>query len=141
MSVEPLDCICVWPEFNFSGSTDKDFRKIDTKTQHCLQLDRVHRKLSSRPFFSLCILYCLSKLSISGEFSFFPRCFLTLCFLSVDGDVLAIKEHLIDELDYILVPTEGWNKLVSWYGLTEGQEPIARKVKLKGFHQSLCSDQ
>lgn len=45
-----------------------------------------------------------------------------------DGDVLAIKEHLIDELDYILVPTEGWNKLVSWYGLTDGQEPIARKV-------------
>lgn len=46
----------------------------------------------------------------------------------LDGDVLAIKEHLIDELDYILVPTEGWNKLVSWYGLTEGQEPTARKV-------------
>lgn len=50
--------------------------------------------------------------------------------LPADGDVLAIKEHLIDELDYILVPTEGWNKLVSWYGLTDGQEPIARKVWL-----------
>lgn len=48
-----------------------------------------------------------------------------------DGDVLAIKEHLIDELDYILVPTEGWNKLVIWYGLTDGQEPIARKVRLQ----------
>lgn len=46
----------------------------------------------------------------------------------LDGDVLVIKEHLIDELDYILVPTEGWNKLVSWYGLTDGQEPISRKV-------------
>lgn len=51
--------------------------------------------------------------------------------VSADGDVLAIKEHLIDELDYILVPMEGWNKLVSWYGLTEGQEPIARKVSLQ----------
>lgn len=51
--------------------------------------------------------------------------------ISADADVLAIKEHLIDELDYILVPTEGWNKLVSWYGLTEGQEPIARKVSLQ----------
>lgn len=50
-----------------------------------------------------------------------------------DGDVLAIKEHLIDELDYILVPTEGWNKLVSWYGLTDGQEPIARKVWLQKY--------
>ncbi|KAK0154158.1 Ubiquitin carboxyl-terminal hydrolase 15 [Merluccius polli] len=45
-----------------------------------------------------------------------------------DGNVLAIKEHLIDELDYILVPTEGWNKLLSWYSLTENQEPISRKA-------------
>ncbi|XP_051911274.1 ubiquitin carboxyl-terminal hydrolase 15-like isoform X2 [Hippocampus zosterae] len=50
-----------------------------------------------------------------------------------DRDVLAIKEHLIDELHYILVPTEGWNKLVSWYGLTESQEPIARKVVEQGM--------
>lgn len=55
---------------------------------------------------------------------------LSLLTLPLDRDVLAIKEHLIDELDYILVPTEGWNKLVSWYGLTESQEPIARKVRL-----------
>lgn len=48
----------------------------------------------------------------------------------VDGDVLAIKEHLIDELDYVLIPTEGWNKLVSWYPLMEGQEPISRKVRM-----------
>ncbi|XP_052409162.1 ubiquitin carboxyl-terminal hydrolase 15 isoform X4 [Carassius gibelio] len=45
-----------------------------------------------------------------------------------DWDMLDIKEHLIDELDYYLVPTEGWKKLVSWYGLKDGQEPIARKV-------------
>lgn len=63
----------------------------------------------------------------------FDRC-LSLSCTVLDGDVLAIKEHLIDELDYILVPTEGWNKLVSWYGLTEGQEPIARKV---GFYHSV----
>ncbi|XP_056132068.1 ubiquitin carboxyl-terminal hydrolase 15-like isoform X2 [Lampris incognitus] len=55
-----------------------------------------------------------------------------------DGDVLAIKEHLIDELDYILVPTEGWNKLVSWYGLTEGQEPISRKVVEQGMFVKHC---
>lgn len=47
----------------------------------------------------------------------------------LDGDTQSIKEHLIDELDYILVPTEGWNKLLSWYGLTENQEPISRKVR------------
>ncbi|XP_061571266.1 ubiquitin carboxyl-terminal hydrolase 15-like isoform X2 [Cololabis saira] len=55
-----------------------------------------------------------------------------------DGDVLAIKEHLIDELDYILVPTEGWNKLVSWYGLTDSQEPIARKVVEQGMFVKHC---
>lgn len=48
-----------------------------------------------------------------------------------DGDAQSLKEHLIDELDYILLPTEGWNKLVSWYTLMEGQEPIARKVHIK----------
>ncbi|XP_029141116.1 ubiquitin carboxyl-terminal hydrolase 15 isoform X2 [Protobothrops mucrosquamatus] len=49
-----------------------------------------------------------------------------------DGDCQSLKEHLIDELDYILLPTEGWNKLVSWYTLLEGQEPIARKDSLHG---------
>lgn len=49
-------------------------------------------------------------------------------FFLIDGDCQSLKEHLIDELDYILLPTEGWNKLVSWYTLLEGQEPMARKV-------------
>uniref|UniRef100_A0A7N6B6Z1 Ubiquitin carboxyl-terminal hydrolase n=1 Tax=Anabas testudineus TaxID=64144 RepID=A0A7N6B6Z1_ANATE len=41
-----------------------------------------------------------------------------------DQDTQALKDHLIDELDYVLVPTEAWNKLVSWYGCLEGQRPI-----------------
>uniref|UniRef100_A0A8C6PAL8 Ubiquitin carboxyl-terminal hydrolase n=1 Tax=Nothobranchius furzeri TaxID=105023 RepID=A0A8C6PAL8_NOTFU len=45
-----------------------------------------------------------------------------------DQDTQALKEHLIDELDYVLVPTEAWNKLVSWYSCLEGQKPIVRKV-------------
>lgn len=60
-------------------------------------------------------------------------------FSLLDGDVLAIKEHLIDELDYILVPTEGWIKLVSWYGLTDGQESIARKVILSTIWLSVIN--
>jgi hypothetical protein len=32
-----------------------------------------------------------------------------------------LKEHLIDDLDYGLIPDEGWNKLYSWYGMLEGQ--------------------
>uniref|UniRef100_A0A4W5JZV0 Ubiquitin carboxyl-terminal hydrolase n=1 Tax=Hucho hucho TaxID=62062 RepID=A0A4W5JZV0_9TELE len=58
--------------------------------------------------------------------------------LTSGGDVLAIKEHLIDELDYILIPTEGWNKLVSWYALMEGHEPISRKVVEQGMFVKHC---
>ncbi|NXL64371.1 UBP4 hydrolase, partial [Chordeiles acutipennis] len=45
-----------------------------------------------------------------------------------DPETQTLKEHLIDELDYILVPTEAWNKLVAWYGCIDGQQPIMRKV-------------
>uniref|UniRef100_A0A8C5P3F1 ubiquitinyl hydrolase 1 n=1 Tax=Jaculus jaculus TaxID=51337 RepID=A0A8C5P3F1_JACJA len=55
-----------------------------------------------------------------------------------DGDAQSLKEHLIDELDYILLLTEGWNKLVSWYTLMEGQEPIARKVVEQGMLVKHC---
>uniref|UniRef100_A0A8C8S2H3 Ubiquitin carboxyl-terminal hydrolase n=1 Tax=Pelusios castaneus TaxID=367368 RepID=A0A8C8S2H3_9SAUR len=55
-----------------------------------------------------------------------------------NGDSQSLKEHLIDELDYILLPTEGWNKLVSWYTLMEGQEPIARKVVEQGMFVKHC---
>ncbi|XP_061864602.1 ubiquitin carboxyl-terminal hydrolase 4 isoform X2 [Colius striatus] len=45
-----------------------------------------------------------------------------------DPETQILKEHLIDELDYVLVPTEAWNKLVAWYGCIDGQQPIVRKV-------------
>uniref|UniRef100_A0A8C1HT38 Ubiquitin carboxyl-terminal hydrolase 15 n=1 Tax=Cyprinus carpio carpio TaxID=630221 RepID=A0A8C1HT38_CYPCA len=55
-----------------------------------------------------------------------------------NGDVLGLKQHLIDELDYILLPADGWNKLLSWYGLSPGQEPIARKVVEQGMFVKHC---
>ncbi|KAM4653992.1 ubiquitin carboxyl-terminal hydrolase 4 isoform 3-T3 [Amazona ochrocephala] len=45
-----------------------------------------------------------------------------------DPETQSLKEHLIDELDYVLVPAEAWNKLVMWYGCMDGQQPIVRKV-------------
>uniref|UniRef100_A0A671RFF5 Ubiquitin carboxyl-terminal hydrolase 15 n=1 Tax=Sinocyclocheilus anshuiensis TaxID=1608454 RepID=A0A671RFF5_9TELE len=54
------------------------------------------------------------------------------------GDVLGLKQHLIDELDYMLLPADGWNKLLSWYGLREGQQPIARKVVEQGMFVKHC---
>uniref|UniRef100_A0A803WG82 Ubiquitin carboxyl-terminal hydrolase n=1 Tax=Ficedula albicollis TaxID=59894 RepID=A0A803WG82_FICAL len=60
------------------------------------------------------------------------RCCLMLCSLPfvslLDPETQSLKEHLIDELDYVLVPTEAWNKLVAWYGCIDGQKPIVRKV-------------
>ena len=35
-----------------------------------------------------------------------------------------LKEHLVDELDYVLLPAEGWNKMVAYYGIKEGQVRI-----------------
>lgn len=88
-------------------------------------------------------LGALSNLPAYLFFAHWDKCHTNVLFATpfslLDGDVLAIKEHLIDELDYILVPTEGWIKLVSWYGLTEGQEPIARKVILNTIWLSVIN--
>lgn len=53
-------------------------------------------------------------------------------------DSFSLKQHLIDELDYILLPEEAWGKLISWYGLTEHQKPIARKVVEYGMFVKHC---
>ncbi|XP_060596713.1 E3 ubiquitin-protein ligase TRIM36-like isoform X2 [Ruditapes philippinarum] len=45
-----------------------------------------------------------------------------------------LKEHLIDDLDYGLVPEECWQMLLSWYGLLEGQKPLPRKVIEQGTY-------
>ncbi|XP_064488064.1 ubiquitin carboxyl-terminal hydrolase 15-like isoform X2 [Ornithodoros turicata] len=49
-----------------------------------------------------------------------------------------IKDHLIDELDYVLVPQEAWDKLVAWYGVTPGQDPLPRKVIEYGMFVKHC---
>ncbi|XP_026990168.2 E3 ubiquitin/ISG15 ligase TRIM25-like [Tachysurus fulvidraco] len=48
-------------------------------------------------------------------------------------DSLSIREHLLEHLDYNLLPKEVWGKLLSWYGLSEHQKPIARKVVEEGL--------
>nr|KAF6335986.1 ubiquitin specific peptidase 4 [Pipistrellus kuhlii] len=55
-----------------------------------------------------------------------------------DPESQTLKEHLIDELDYVLVPTEAWNKLLDWYGCVEGQQPIVRKVVEYGLFVKHC---
>ena len=41
-----------------------------------------------------------------------------------------IRDGLIDELEYVLLPAEGWNAVVDHFGLTADQAPISRKVIL-----------
>ena len=40
-----------------------------------------------------------------------------------------LREHMIDELDFVLVPEDAWKLLVREFSITPGQEPIARKVE------------
>ena len=55
------------------------------------------------------------------------------------GDELEkLKKHLIDELDYALLPTEAWEKLVEWYGVKDGQSAIARQVVEHGMFVKHC---
>lgn len=52
--------------------------------------------------------------------------------VSVDGT--ALKDHLIDELDYNLVPKDAWFKLVSWYGVISEEHTLPRKVVEHGMY-------
>ncbi|XP_074952299.1 ubiquitin carboxyl-terminal hydrolase 4 isoform X2 [Phalacrocorax aristotelis] len=55
-----------------------------------------------------------------------------------DPETQSLKEYLIDELDYVLVPTEAWKKLVAWYGCIDGRQLIERKVVEYGLFVKYC---
>ncbi|KAJ1095855.1 hypothetical protein NDU88_001005 [Pleurodeles waltl] len=45
-----------------------------------------------------------------------------------DLETHRLKEKLVEDEDYVLVPAEVWQKLVSWYGLEKNQPAIERTV-------------
>ena len=45
----------------------------------------------------------------------------------------SLKEHLMEELDYSLIPEPAWDKLVTWYGISETSRPIARYSNTEEF--------
>lgn len=53
-------------------------------------------------------------------------------------DGLNIKEHMIDSLDYQVLHEDAWNLLVDHFGVTQGQEPVARKVVEQGMFVKHC---
>ena len=55
------------------------------------------------------------------------------CFAVPDVAKEKLKEHLIEELHYSLVPEAAWQKLIQWYGMAPGSRPIPRKVVWYGL--------
>jgi len=53
----------------------------------------------------------------------------TAVFFTDDGSG-TLKENLLDELDYVLVPSESWDLLVKWYGTVDQNTAIPRQVNL-----------
>ena len=51
---------------------------------------------------------------------------------SADDSFTDLKPNRIDELDYYLCPLAAWEKLCTWYGVVDGQNPVERKVILSG---------
>ncbi len=49
-----------------------------------------------------------------------------------EKEISELRTHMLEELDYVLVPEESWTRLVELFGLAEGQEPIARTVRQAG---------
>ncbi|XP_049608302.1 ubiquitin carboxyl-terminal hydrolase 11 isoform X2 [Syngnathus scovelli] len=39
-----------------------------------------------------------------------------------------LKERLVENEDFVLVPAAAWHKLLSWYGMVDQQPPLERKV-------------
>ena len=65
-----------------------------------------------------------------------------LTFLNIhnfsEGTTDKLKENLIDDLDYVLLPTEAWKKLAAWYSTLPNQEAIKRKVVEYGMFVKHC---
>ena len=49
-----------------------------------------------------------------------------------------LREHMVTDMDYTIMPESAWNKLVETFGLTEGQTPVARKVIDSGMFVKHC---
>ena len=54
------------------------------------------------------------------------------------GNFGAVRYHLMEELDYSLLPQTAWGLVILWYGLSENSKPIARKVVEHGIYMKHC---
>nr|CAD7444246.1 unnamed protein product [Timema bartmani] len=49
-----------------------------------------------------------------------------------------LKDHMVDELDYVLLPEAAWQLLEQWYGLSPNQKPIKKEVVESGVFVKHC---
>lgn len=54
--------------------------------------------------------------------------------LVLDLQSFHLKERLVENEDFLLVPADAWHMLQSWYGLVDGQPPLERKVPMPHVH-------
>lgn len=45
-----------------------------------------------------------------------------------DLDSYHLKDRLVEDEDFVLVPAEAWHKLLAWYGIADDQPPLERQV-------------
>ena len=43
-----------------------------------------------------------------------------------------LKNHLMEGVDYELLPVEAWESLLNWYGMVDGSVPVPRIVQEHG---------
>ena len=61
-------------------------------------------------------------------------CQLYVSCLLIDDSSVDLKDGMIDQLDYYLLPSEAWEKLSTWYGVSDGQMVLERKVIAQGLY-------
>lgn len=48
--------------------------------------------------------------------------------IPLDLDSYHLKERLVENEDFMLIPAEAWHQLLAWYGLVDDQPALERKV-------------
>lgn len=56
----------------------------------------------------------------------------------LDDRYSKLKNHLIDELDYTLLPSKAWEKLSEWYGVSDLESVVSRQVVEHGMFVKHC---
>lgn len=57
---------------------------------------------------------------------------------SPDLESFHLKERLVENEDFVLLPSEAWHKLLSWYSMVDSQPALERKVRPLNWQARQC---